>query len=230
VAVSADEPARKTHPPVLEANHAQTLTTRVSELEDRIARINVQAQAASGNAARAEGLLVAFAARRALDTGAPLGYIEGQIRLRFGQAQPRAVATIINAAREPVTLQDLQGGLEELEPKLVGRGKSQDWWADIKREVGELVVLRDAGTPSPLPERRLARARRLLEAGRVDAALAEVSRLPGRSAASRWMEQARRYVEARRALDLVETAAILEPRHLRAADGGIVEQESLLAP
>lgn len=230
VAVSADQPAGKTQPPLLEASHAQTLTTRVSELEDRIARINVQAQAASGNAARAEGLLVAFAARRALDTGAPLGYIEGQIRLRFGQAQPRAVATIINAAREPVTLQDLQGGLEELEPKLVGRGKSQDWWADIKREVGELVVLRDAGTPSPLPERRLARARRLLEAGRVDAALAEVSRLPGRSAANRWMEQARRYVEARRALDLVETAAILEPRHLRAANGGIIEQESLLAP
>jgi hypothetical protein len=214
-ALPADGPARKTQLPVLEANHAQTLTTRVSELEDRIARINVQAQAASGNAARAEGLLVAFAARRALDTGAPLGYIEGQIRLRFGQAQPRAVATIINAAREPVTLQDLQGGLEELEPKLVGRGTSKDWWADMKREVGE---------------RRLARARRLLEAGRVDAALAEVSRLPGRSAASKWMEQARRYVEARRALDLVETAAILEPRHLRSADGGNVEQESVLAP
>jgi len=226
----ADGPAGNAPVPELEANHAQTLTTRVSELEDRIARINVQAQAASGNAARAEGLLVAFAARRALDTGAPLGYIEGQIRLRFGQAQPRAVATIINAAREPVTLQDLQGGLEELEPRLVGRGKSQDWWADMKRQVGELVVLRDASTPSPLPERRLARARRLLEAGRVDAALAEVSRLPGRSAASKWMEQARRYVEARRALDLVETAAILEPRHLRSADGGTVEQESVLAP
>src|SRR3546814_8195783 len=97
-----------TPPPVIEGAHAAALTTRVSELEDRIPRINVQAQAASGNAARAEGLLIAFAARRALDTGGPLGYIEGQLRLRFGRAQPRAVATIINAAREPVTLQDLQ--------------------------------------------------------------------------------------------------------------------------
>ena len=222
--------ARRTPPPVIAANHAQALTTRVSELEDRIARINVQAQAASGNAARAEGLLVAFAARRALDTGAPLGYIEGQLRLRFGQAQPRAVATIINAAREPVTLQDLQGELEELAPDLIGRGKSENWWADMKREVGELVILRDAGTPSPLPERRLARARRLLEAGRVDAALAEVTRMPGRAAGGKWMEQARRYVEARRALDLVETAAILDTRHLRGADGGDVDQQSPLAP
>src|SRR3546814_9831855 len=51
-------------PPVIEGDHAAALTTRVSELEDRISRINVQAQAASGNAARAEGLLIAFAARR----------------------------------------------------------------------------------------------------------------------------------------------------------------------
>lgn len=217
-------------PPANEGDHAEALTARVSELEDRIARINVQAQAASGNAARAEGLLIAFAARRALDTGAPLGYIEGQLRLRFGQAQPRAVATIINAAREPVTLQDLQGGLEDTAPELLGNGRSGNWWADLKREVGELVVFRDAETPSPLPERRLARARRLLEAGRVDAALAEVSRMPGRDAAGRWMEQARRYIEARRALDLVETAAILEPRQLRAVDGSPVRQESPLTP
>src|SRR3546814_289458 len=102
-------------PPVIEGESAAAIKTRVSELEDRMSRIKVQAQAASGNAARAEGLLIAFAARRALDTGGPLGYIEGQLRLRFGRAQPRAVATIINAAREPATLQDLQAGLVEIE-------------------------------------------------------------------------------------------------------------------
>ncbi|MCF8708170.1 MICOS complex subunit MIC60 [Rhizorhapis sp. SPR117] len=215
---------------VLPQNHAQALNMRVAELEDRISRVNVQAQAASGNAARAEGLLIAFAARRALDTGATLGYIEGQLRLRFGQAQPRAVATIINAAHEPVTLQDLQAGLDEIGTELVGRGRSQNWWADIKREVGHLVVFREATTPSALPERRLARAKRLLEAGRADAALAEVSRMPGRASGGKWMEQARRYIEARRALDLIETAAILEPRQLRATDGSTIDQPSPLAP
>src|SRR3546814_7135246 len=109
--------------------------------------MRVQAQAASCKAARAEGLRIAVAARRALDTGGPLGYIEGQLRLRFGRAQPRAVATIINAAREPVTLQDLQAGLVEIGPELTGRGPSEKWWEDVKREVGELVVLRQSGTP-----------------------------------------------------------------------------------
>ncbi|MBB4641372.1 hypothetical protein [Rhizorhapis suberifaciens] len=209
---------RNNRPSMIEGSHGQELKARVSELEDRIARINIQAEAASGNAARAEGLLIAFAARRALDTGAALGYIEGQLRLRFGEAQPRAVATIINAAREPVTLQDLQGQLEEIAPELIGHGKSENWWADMKREVGELVIFRHAATPSPLPARRLARARHLLEAARVDAALAEVTRMPGRAAGAKWMDQARRYIEARRALDLIETAAVLEPRHLLTAD------------
>lgn len=213
-----------------DANRDEVLRARVSDLEDRIARINLQAEAASGNAARAEGLLIAFAARRALDGGAPLGYLEGQLRLRFGQAQPRAVATIINAAREPVTLQDLQANLEDIGPQLVGHGASSNWWADVRQQVGELIVFRKADTPSPLPERRLARAGRYLEAGRVAPALAEVTRMPGREAGEKWMEQARRYIEARRALDVIETAAILEPHQLRATDGGTVDQPSPLNP
>ena len=38
------------------------LDGRVVQLEERLTRITVEAQAASANAARAEGLLVAFAA------------------------------------------------------------------------------------------------------------------------------------------------------------------------
>src|SRR3546814_1514586 len=66
----------------------------------------------------------------------------------------------------------------------------------------------------------------MLEAGRPAAALAEVTRMPGRAAGSKWMEQARRHIEARRALDLIETAAILEPRRLRAIDGATVDEPS----
>ena len=42
---------------------------RVAELEQRLSRLNLEAASASGNASRAEGLLVAFAVRRALDRG-----------------------------------------------------------------------------------------------------------------------------------------------------------------
>lgn len=201
----------------LSADVAGVLDSRVAQLEERLGRLTVEAQAAAGNATRAEGLLVAFAARRALDNGAPLGYIEGQLRLRFGQAQPRAVATIINAAREPVTLADLRGGLANIASEVTSPPRDASWWQALEHEARELLIIRKASAPSPRPRVAMDRAIHYMDAGRVDAALLEVQRMPDRAAADRWMEFARRYLEARRALDLIETAAILEPRAGRVA-------------
>ncbi|HEV2080703.1 MAG TPA: hypothetical protein VGR19_12535 [Allosphingosinicella sp.] len=186
---------------------------RVTQLEQRIAEIDSQSRAAVGNADRAEGLLVAFAARRALDRGVALGYLEGLLRQRFGETQRQAVATIITASRQPVTLEELQDGLKEVGPKLTGGGPDQDWWSALKSELSGLVTVRKAGTPSTLPDERLNRATRRLEAGQVDVALAEVLRMPGRENAEEWIAKARQYVAARRALDAIETAALLEPRN-----------------
>lgn len=185
---------------------------RVGRLEQRVAEIDDQSRAAVGNADRAEGLLVAFAARRALDRGVALGYIEALLRDRFGATQRQAVATIITAARQPVTLEELQEGLQEAAPGLTGGGPDQNWWTAFKAELGGVVAIRKSGTPSTLPEERLRRATRRLEAGQVDVALAEVLRMPGHAKANEWIADARRYVAARRALDTIETAALLEPR------------------
>ena len=188
------------------------VTRRVNMLEQRVLQIDNQSRAAVGNADRAEGLLVAFAARRALDRGVALGYIEGLLGERFGTTQRPAVATIITAARQPVTLEELQDGLQQIGPALTGGGPNQDWWTALKAEMGELVSIRRKGTPSTLPAERLRRATRWLDAGQVDVALAEVLRMPGRENAAEWIAGARRYVAARRALDTIETAALLEPR------------------
>ena len=51
------------------------LDQRLAAAEQRLTRLDLQAQAAAGNAARAEGLLIAFAVRRALDRGADWGYL-----------------------------------------------------------------------------------------------------------------------------------------------------------
>jgi hypothetical protein len=214
----------------LTVDAAQMLDGRVAQLEERLNRITVEAQAASGNAGRAEGLLVAFAARRALDSGTPLGYVEGQLRLRFGQAQPRAVATVINAAREPITLGDLRAGLTDVADQVTTPPPSGDWWEALNHEAAALVTFRKTSTPSPRPQAAFDRAIHYVDAGRVAAALAEVQQLPGRASADRWMQLARRYVEARRALDLIETAAILEPRQLRTTEGAPIAQTSPLAP
>lgn len=191
---------------------AAQLGQRVGEIEARIDRVAERANAAGDNAARAEGLLIAFAARRAVDRGLGLGYIEGQLRERFGASQPQAVATIIAASREPVTLEELQLGLEDLSPGLTSGAGDGGWWPAIRGELASLVVVRKVGTPSPVPAERLRLARRLLEGGQVEKALVEVARLPGRDRAHNWMAAARRYIQTRRALDVIETAAILTPR------------------
>ncbi len=193
------------------------ITRRVNRIEERLGTLDAQSRAAVGNADRAEGLLVAFAARRALDRGVALGYIEGLLSQRFGDSKRQAVATIITASRQPVTLQELQDGLQELGPQLTSGGTDQNWWDALKAEFGGLVTIRKAGTPSPAPAERLRRATRRLEAGQVDVALAELLRLPGRDTAEDWIAKARRYVSARRALDEIETAALLEPHTAPAA-------------
>lgn len=185
---------------------------RVTLLEQRMQMVDNQARNAVGNADRAEGLLVAFAARRALDRGVGLGYLEGLLRQRFAATQSQAVATIITESRNPVTLQQLQEGLRKLSPSLTGGGPNQSWWQALRAEFGGLVTIRKSDTPSPMPAERLSRAVERLETGQVDVALAEVLRLPARQAAAEWIQQARRYVAARRALDTIETAALLEPR------------------
>lgn len=188
------------------------LGQRVSEIEARIDRVAERANAAGDNAARAEGLLIAFAARRAIDRGLGLGYIEAQLRERFGATQPQAVATVVVASRDPITLEELQLGLDDLSPNLTTGAGEEGWWPSLREELASLVVVRRIGQPSPVPTERLRHARRLLDGGQVEKALVEIARLPGRAKAENWMAAARRYILARRALDVIETAAILTPR------------------
>jgi hypothetical protein len=186
---------------------------RIDALENKVDGIETQAREATGDASRAEGLLVAFAARRALDRGIELGYIEGLLRQRFGQTQPQAIAMILSASRLPVTLADLQNGLDAAAPTLASNGgeAKTSWWQSARQELANLVVVRRAGEPSTQPADRVARAERMLEAGQVDGALAEIVRLSDHSAANGWIVSARRYLAGRGALDRIETAALLDP-------------------
>ncbi|MBX7514712.1 hypothetical protein K3179_09160 [Qipengyuania sp. GH38] len=198
---------------------------RLAAAEQRLSRLDLQAQAAAGNVARAEGLLIAFATRRAVDKGAELGYLADQLRLRFGDALPNAVNTILTFSRDPVTLDQLIFRLEGLAPSLQsGEGKpSLERFAD---ELGSLFTIRRESAPSPQPQQRLERARLFLESGRADSAVAEVRNLPGAVNAEGWLRDAERYASAQRALDLIETAAVLEPRRLRDGAGNRIEQPS----
>ncbi len=198
---------------------------RLAAAEQRLARLDLQAQAAAGNTARAEGLLIAFATRRALEKGAELGYLADQLRLRFGDAMPNAVDTIISTSRDPITLDQLIARLEGLSPKLAKPNDSTGFQR-FGEELAQLFVIRRESAPSPQPERRLDRARLFLESGRTESAIAEVRNLPGAEQATGWIRDAERYAALQRALDLIETAAVLEPRRLRDGAGNRIEQPS----
>ncbi|MET1111516.1 MAG: hypothetical protein ABWX67_08340 [Allosphingosinicella sp.] len=187
-------------------------TRRVNRLEERLALLDLQSRTAVGNADRAEGLLVAFAARRAIDRGVALGYIETLLRQRFAATEPQAVATVLTVARQPVTAQSLQKEFQEVAPHLSGGGQGQSWWGAFKTEMAGLITIRREHTPSTQPAERLRRAGQSLESGQVEVALLEVLRLPGHERADKWIANARRYVASHRALDRLESAALLEPR------------------
>jgi hypothetical protein len=206
-----------------------TVEARLALIEDRLSRIDLQANAASGNAARAEGLLVAFAARRMIERGEPLRYLADQLRLRFANAQPRAVSTVIAFAREPVTADQLGARLEALSPDLTGTSPDASFMDRALDDISNLFTVRREPTEVIGPEAAVERARVMLRAGRIDEAVAQVQRLPGADAAEKWIADARRYAEVRNALDLIETAAMLEPDRLRDAGGRSVGQPSPLA-
>ena len=208
---------------------ASALDQQVAGLERRMAQLNLQAAALGGNSARAEGLLVALATRRAIEQGKPLDYLEGQLRTRFGVARPAAVNTLVAAAKTPVTLDQLAAQLDGLAPALLARPKDEDGWSRFTRELSGLFVIRHDDGKTASPDQRLDHARMLLRSGQIEAAIAEVAKLPDSAPARAWMAAARRYAEARAALDQIEQAALTEPELLKDGNGEAVRQPGLVA-
>ncbi len=200
---------------------------RVAAMEQRLTRLDLQSQAAAGNAARAEGMLIAFAARRAIERGQPLGFLEDQLRLRFGDARPNAVQTVIDASQDEVTLNELLVQLDGMGGDLVEVPEDEGLLTRIGHEFSQLFSVRTDDIPSPIAERRLERARLNIENGQIERAIAEVRAMPNATLAQDWLEKAERYAAAQRALEVLETAAVLEPRDLRDGDGRRVEQPGL---
>jgi hypothetical protein len=206
-----------------------TLEARLAMLEDRFSRLDFKADAASGNAARAEALLIASAARRMIERGQPLGYVADQLRLRFADAQPKAVQTITAFASNPVTLDQLTARLEALAPDLTDTSQDTNFLDRTRQELTSLFTVHSDSPTLLQPAARIDRARLMLTARRIGSAIDEVERLPGAEAANKWITDARRFDDAQSALDLLETTAMLEPRRLKDGSGQDVDQSSPLS-
>ena len=182
---------------------------RIAALENRVEQVENATERAEGFAGRADALVVAFAARRAIDRGVALGYLENLLVERFGAQHQAAVATVITASHQPVRLEDLTSEYEGLGRELRRGGPQDSWWTNFKRELGSLAEVHRAERPAVNADARYNRALQRLSAGDVDQALAETMRLPGAARAGDWIVKARRYVAAHRALDEIESAALL---------------------
>ena len=187
----------------------EPVNERILELETRLSRVENATERAEGSAGRADALVVAFAARRAIDRGVALGFLENLLVERFGPGHRQAVATIITASRQPVRLNDLIAEYTALGPELRRGGPQESWWSNLRTELASLIEVHRAERPSTNPDARYNRALQRLSSGEVDQALAETMRLPGASRASGWIGKARRYIAAHRALDELESAALL---------------------
>lgn len=190
---------------------------RVAALEQQLNYLEVQSQAAASFAVRSENLLIAFASRRALERGQPLGYLADQLRLRFSETHPNAVQTVIAAASNPVSLDELLVQLDALGGQLEQMPAEAGVFARIRNEASRLFAIRADDAPSSLAEQRLARARAALSNGQVERAIMEVRELPGAPLAGQWLRKAEAYADAQRALEVLEAASVVEPRALPGA-------------
>ncbi|WP_265587418.1 hypothetical protein [Sphingomicrobium arenosum] len=203
---AADDPAPSVPTPV--ASDSDT-DARIAALERAMVR-------AEGAAGRADGLLIAFAARRAAERGLPLGVLEPLLVDRFAARHEAAVGTLIANARDPVLLDDLVEVYQGLGDELRGPGPDASMLDRVRRTLGSLVMVYPASEANPRPRARFERALVDLKLGNVEGALAETMRLPGArgETAQRWVGDARRYIATQRALDTIETAALLNRENI----------------
>ena len=203
------QPAGQTSAPQGAVN--PTIAEQIGQLQARLQRLEIENQQAQGSAGRADALLIAFAARRAIERGVGLGYLEPLLLERFGAGHPQAVATIVTSSRSPVRLTDLVAQYQDLEPELVGPPPNEGLWTGIRRGLSSLISVHHSDRPSSQPQARYDRALSYLMGGEVDSALAETMRLPGAPRGRDWINSARRYVAVHRALDEIESTALMSP-------------------
>jgi hypothetical protein len=195
------------------SDSTDTVAAKLELLEDRISQIG-SGSGVTSSSDQAAAVVTALSVRRAIESGAALGITESQLRQHFGSSHPKAVAAIQAAALDPVKLTDLRDALARDGYKMLTKDGDDSLWARLNLELSELIVLRDRGTPSDAPTQILQRAEQQISNGDIRGAIADIERLPKNAVQQKWVGEARRYLVARDALDVIERAALTAPAPL----------------
>jgi hypothetical protein len=166
----------------------------------------IPTQPVVADSAHTEAMLLAIAARRAIENGKPLGGLLPRLQTTFGQTQAQALATLAAAGESPLSNAVLLAEFEEIAPKLsrpAGTG-----WARIQYELSTLFVLRRSDRAQSPSAARILRIKQNLMAGETPTALRLVRALPGAPNAADWIAKAQKAIAVKGALDTLDRAAI----------------------
>ncbi len=158
------------------------------------------------SASQAEAALLVVSARQALAAGKPLGDLANRLQVTFGQSQPQALATIIAAARQPISNVKLLDGFDAITPQLLQPGGTA--WDRGRYELANLFVIRRGDAPPSAMAMRIKRVREAIIAGDIDVAAKAVRAMPGADHARIWLLDANRAIAVDRAFDTLQQSAM----------------------
>ncbi len=200
---------------------------QVNELQSQVGALGVRVEGAVTGAAQdaqtAQSVMLAAAARRAIETGQALGPLEPPLRARFGQSYAGPVEALVAASARPVTLTRLQQDFDRIEGALASEpAAASDWWTSFKSAIDSIVSVRRAGESHVDPAAQTALAAQRLANGDVAGAAAIMARLPASPTATGWLADARRYRAAQAAIAQIEAAALAPPSVMPSVAGSAV--------
>jgi hypothetical protein len=166
----------------------------------------IPTQPVVADSAHTEAMLLAIAARRAVENGKSLYTLLPRLQKAFGQTNPKALATLAESGEQPLSNAALLAEFETLGPQLArpaGTG-----WDRIRYELETLFVIR-RGDRAPSPSSaRLERIKQNLILGETATALRLVRGLPGAPNGADWIAKANKAVAVKVALDTLDNAAM----------------------
>lgn len=155
---------------------------------------------------QAEARLLVLTARRALESGKPLGDLGSRLQVTFGNSQPAALATIARAAQKPPATARLLAGFDGIADRLSLPGGSA--WDRMQHEFNTLFVLRSQKDRPVVGGKRIEKIRETIINGDIAMAVRMVKAMPGASYAADWLAEAERAVTLHAAFDRLSQAAL----------------------
>jgi hypothetical protein len=175
----------------------QALAARVDGLATAVATLSGEGRA---TVAQAQDLLLLAAVRRRFETGRPLGALEGPLEARIAPRDAAAATAIRAWNAAPVTPRSLAARLPAA--ALATPDQPDSWWDAMRSRLSGLVEVRAVADRTAADV--AAQARAALARGDVGAAVALMARQQDTPERRAWLADARRWLEAVRALDRLE--------------------------